>query len=725
MRHPVTTHPAPPTYRYFQQPRPRFSLKRMHTSTLSQSRHIERLEWTVAACLALLFSLTTIPQAWHALNTDFPNYYVTAHLLREHISTARIYEWIWFQRQQDYIQTGQTFSAMQPLTPFSTLFLWPFATLAPLAAKHGWIILNAVLLFATALMLRRSVHLRWSRVALLIAASYPIQRNILTGQFYVLLLFLITLALWMHLRGHRIAAGAVVAVAIGLKIFPLLYVLYFLRKRDWPTLLGILFGAAAVAAASIAAFGVQLNRLYLFQLLPREMRGDSTNPYDLTSSSFAILFHRLFVFEPTLNPHPLLHAGWLFPILLPAIQWLIVVPLVLLIDPHTSRPNQALFEWSAVLMACLTLSPMPASYHFVLLLLPVAVLAKTFIDEASHGKLLLLILLFLAIGFTHWPMNSAAPLYLPRLYATIALYILTLSQLRPRNQRIRSLATRNIPWIAALTTLTAVAVALGWHAQPSARVYAGRISPRTEGFSSAQPLATPNGVEFIAMEHTGYRAVDEDTPADSTRTPDELTHALLGPHRWIERVSASSEIIANDGASTIANAQYPVASPDGRWLAYQRENHGTATLWLHALDASQIDAAVTPPNLDILEVTFDPDDNIIFSAFDQSGRANLFQRGPDGHITKLLHSEARYPAVSPDGKWLVYSQLHFGSWNLQLRNRISGETSPLTAEPCNSIQPAWEADSRTLLFASDCGRAIGLTALYRRQAVPLSHLIDK
>jgi len=341
----------------------------MPSPHLSQSRHIERLEWAATVCLALWFSFNTIPHAWRALNTDFPNYYITAHLLREHISTARIYEWVWFQRQQDYLQTGQTFSAMQPLTPFSALFIWPFASLAPLAAKHAWLLLNAGLLFLSALILRRTTHLRWSRIALLIAASYPLQRNILTGQFYVLLLFLITLALWAHLRNHRITAGSAIAIAIGLKLFPALYVLYFLRKRDWRTLLGVLIGAAAVAAASIAAFGWQLNRLYLFQLLPREMRGDSTSPYDLTSSSFTVLFHRLFIFEPTLNPHPLFHAAWLFPILLPLIQLLIVAPLILLCDRHTTRPNQTQLEWSAVLLACLTLSPMPASYHFVLLLL--------------------------------------------------------------------------------------------------------------------------------------------------------------------------------------------------------------------------------------------------------------------------------------------------------------------------------------------------------------------
>jgi hypothetical protein len=695
----------------------------MQTLNRSRTQNIERVEWVLSACLLLWFGFTTIPHAWQILNTDFPNYYIAAHLVREHISTSRIYEWVWFQRQQDYVQTGQTFSAMQPLTPFSTLFLWPFASLAPLAAKHCWLILNAALLLVSARMLRRIVSLRWSSIALLIAASYPLQRNLLTGQFYILLLFLIAFGLWMHLRGHRVAAGVAIAVAIGLKIFPLLYVIYFLRKCDWRALAGIITGCLAVAAVSIYAFGWQLNRLYLLQLLPREMRGDSTNPYDLGSASFTVLFHRLFVFEPTLNPHPAIHAAWLLSVLLPIVQLLVLVPLVVLANPRTKDSRQTQLEWSAVLLAALTLSPMPASYHFVLLFLPVAVLAKIFVDEDKRWQLVALIFLFLAIGFPRWPINSGdgwlALLRVPRLYATIALYVLTLRELHPKQQPIGPIAARDTTWIVALTGLAAVGIAVALHSQPKASVYDGRVDLPNEGFSFGQPLATEHGISFIAMQHTGYRDLEEGEQSDLGRRPDELTHAARDARHWTERVSATSQIVSNEpDIPAIENAEQPVVSPDGNWLTYQREDHGRATLWLQALDSSQPGVPITPPDFNILESSFTPNGDIIFSAFDHTGIARLFERGRDGHIAQLLNDEARYPAISPDGEWLVYSQLRHGSWNLRLRNRSTGRTSPVTDNPCNAIQAAWEPDSHTILFASDCGRAVGLTALYRRQIVP-------
>ncbi len=39
------------------------------------------------ALLAAYLSARTLPRAWRTLNTDFPNYYLTAQLTREHYDT--------------------------------------------------------------------------------------------------------------------------------------------------------------------------------------------------------------------------------------------------------------------------------------------------------------------------------------------------------------------------------------------------------------------------------------------------------------------------------------------------------------------------------------------------------------------------------------------------------------------------------------------------------------
>lgn len=57
-------------------------------------RWVRIVDWALVALLSIQFFARTLPNAWHTLNTDFPNYYLTARLAREHYDTSRIYEWI-------------------------------------------------------------------------------------------------------------------------------------------------------------------------------------------------------------------------------------------------------------------------------------------------------------------------------------------------------------------------------------------------------------------------------------------------------------------------------------------------------------------------------------------------------------------------------------------------------------------------------------------------------
>jgi Tol biopolymer transport system component len=71
------------------------------------------------------------------------------------------------------------------------------------------------------------------------------------------------------------------------------------------------------------------------------------------------------------------------------------------------------------------------------------------------------------------------------------------------------------------------------------------------------------------------------------------------------------------------------------------------------------------------------------------------------------------PAVSPDGHWLALTATHRGIRHIWLANISAGVMRELTGGACNSYAPAWEQDSNALIFASDCGRGLGLPRLYR------------
>ena len=67
---------------------------------------------------------------------------------------------------------------------------------------------------------------------------------------------------------------------------------------------------------------------------------------------------------------------------------------------------------------------------------------------------------------------------------------------------------------------------------------------------------------------------------------------------------------------------------------------------------------------------------------------------------------------------MAYSHLDRGMWNLWVRDQRTGAIQRIADVPCNQVQPAWEEDSKTLLYGTDCGRSLWFTAVARRRVIP-------
>jgi Glycosyltransferase family 87/WD40-like Beta Propeller Repeat len=685
-------------------------------------RWVRVAEWLLFALLAAHMGFRSLPKAWHTLDTDFPNYYLTASLVREHYDTSRIYEWIWFQRQKDHRDIDQRVVGMVPLTPISTLVFYPLTPLPPLAAKRCWIIVSLGLLLATLYLLHAMTLLPWRRLALVAALSFPLTVNFQYGQFYVLLLFLLTLACWLYVRQRRFLSGVVVGLAAGLKVFPAIYLVYFLRKRDLRAFVGGVAGSLCTGLVSFFVFGWELNRLYLTQVLPSVLRGETVDPYNLQPSSFASLLHRLFIYEPQMNQHPAMNAPWLFALLHPLFQMAILAPALLLAIPNETRPRQVRLEWAAIILASLAISTSPTSYLFTLLILPVCLVLESFPREKPYLWTAALVFLYAAAGYLHGTSAGRegwlALFGVPRLYALILLCVFTYALLVRREQYEAARVDRRW-WAIALSALVVFNIASGLRQQQGLYAdYQWRI-PAPTLLMAADPAIQEDAVPFIALLSDGYHSAVNHSGTvqfNSTNHDDHLAVTAAQGDLWVEHVGEESTIASTrEGQSNIQHAESPVASFDGKWLAFLREDRGRARIWVRDLNQpAEADRPLTPPELNVLEMSFLPSGDLVFSAA-SGGPPSLFAADKAGGIRSLGVEGARYPAASPDGHWLAYSELQKGNWNLWLRNLDDGQTSRLTHAACNSIEPVWTADSKTLVYASDCGRGPWITALCRRR----------
>jgi hypothetical protein len=696
-------------------------------------RAVRWLERGILFLLLFFLGVHTLPHAWGKLITDFPNYYTPARIAREGFDTSRMYEWVWLEREKDHRAEDVSVIGLVPFTPFSTLPMWPLTRFPALTAKHVWIVANLLLLVPLCWLLRSMTGLPYRRIGLAFALSFPLHKNLLFGQFYVVLLLLIVAACWAYLEEKPALAGALIAVAAACKIFPVLFFVWFLQRRAWRSLIAGAVTGLATIGVSIAIFGWSVHRTYLHEILPWTLHGEGMPPYAVQSASISSILHYLLLYEPQWNPHPWHTSVLWYALLQPTLPLLALAPAILLIDRKALDRRRILLEWSALLVASLAISTMPASYHFVLVAFPVCVLAALLLERKRYGWLAALVIAYIGIGFPlPVPTRMIGPailLYVPRLSLVLGLLAFTywlLLEDRPIATLPREWT--RYAWAAVLIVAAVSGVRSTFQREVAVRrEYAYRLPIPTQALLEASPKAADAEVEveYLTFDLTGYHLQRTNAGALwSDATPDDdLGFSGSVNHTVMEKaLSPQSNIVdLRDTSRTIvADAREPMLSADGTSLAFVRDDHGRGSLMDRRSfpSTSGTDAALTPSSLNVYEASFLSEQAYAFSATQGSQTPQIYLT--DGaHRNVALHlGEARYPALSPDGLWLAYSRFEDGAWNLWLRSERTGATRRIGDVPCNQVEASWENDSKTLVYGTDCGRSLWFTATARRRVVP-------
>jgi Glycosyltransferase family 87/WD40-like Beta Propeller Repeat len=588
---------------------------------------------TKARVLALLmlavFLATSFGKGWTRSETDFPNYYTAAVLVRQGAPLRDYYDWTWFQRQMNYAGIEHQLGAYLPQTPVTMLPIVPLAGFPVQTAKQIWLALNLAFLAATLWMLSRVTQIRIEHIAILLFLGYgSLQSNFLLGQYYVFLLFLLTLAFYCLDRGKSVGSGFLCGVALGLKLYGGPFLLYFVVKRNWKAVAGMLAASAIAVATAIALFGWRDVHFYATQILPRSLQGEVIDPYHAGNGTLTTLLRRSFVLESDLNPHPLYSAPLVFFFLRPFTALLILACTLFGLASESKDFCRRGFAWFTI--AILLLSSNTAPYTFILLLLPVVLL----LQHAGPKERIFLIVSYIALNAFLMPDWLR---FFPKLWILAALFF------AEGREYWRSLS----PKLAAGGLVGAIIIAAFAAQRRQARYllepgrHFQRVALDRGTFLSTFPAVSSAGLFYQAMVPSGY---------------------VL---RWLH--DGQMEELAFEG-----QAFHPMApSPEGP-IYFELVKNGASTT-----------------------MTFDP-------ATRQVARAAL----PPPVTTEGS-------VISPDGKWMAFESMQTGPKQIWLRDAVSGKTKVVAGGDCNNSSPAWEEGSRTLIFASDCGRGLGLPVLYR------------
>jgi hypothetical protein len=243
-----------------------------------------------------------------------------------------------------------------------------------------------------------------------------------------------------------------------------------------------------------------------------------------------------------------------------------------------------------------------------------------------------------------------------------------------------------------------------------------------------EPQTGSHGPYYVAMLEPEYKVLHDGVPVRDVSTGDELSYSTdrEGKHLWIETATvAGSEIAEVDTVNgdragcEINDAESPALSQDGDSLAFVREEHGHGGLWIadpHNCSPSGQQVRVTPPGIDVRSVNGAPKGSFVFSAMTAQGSGVfLVSRNTGPEMLLQLGADVDSLAISSDAGTIILSTRIAGYSQLLSYSLRTHITRQLTKGGCNATTPWWE-DVNTVIYATDCGRGMGLSTLAEANA---------
>ncbi|HEX9886465.1 MAG TPA: glycosyltransferase family 87 protein [Longimicrobiales bacterium] len=325
--------------------------------------------WAVAAILALRLVVVAASAVVTPSNA-FVAHYAAARVVVEGGDAARFYDDAWFREQVSRFEptVEDVFWANPPTMSLLTL---PVAWTPYRVARGLWICGSLLLLFGTVAWLMRRLDLRggWAAAfACLAFVAHPVRENLGHGQVYILALALVTAAWWGYRGPREPLLGTPMGVLLATKTTALMLWPLLLAQRRWRGLGWGAGTAVALVAVSLPFIGAAAWRSYASEVaaLPSEPL--------LAVTAFQTVPS---FFRHLMGPGDVRVGAPLFgrPLLAEVATWGCGAALLgaSLIAAHRVGRSDTLF--AAFVLLGLVLSPVSSEAHYVMALLPIALLA--------------------------------------------------------------------------------------------------------------------------------------------------------------------------------------------------------------------------------------------------------------------------------------------------------------------------------------------------------------
>ena len=351
---------------------------------------------TIFSIFGFLLCAKTI-FSYRSVGSDYVQDYLAAHALRNQSSLYSEYHGE-ESKASPFQQYQSPILNVHP--PAYTLLLFPLSYLKYQCAfvVLGFLSLSSLLgsLFFFQHEFKFSVKLFWIIVAA--ALVHPsVHACLATGNLSLILVFIIILVWSLLRRDFDYLAGALLAIATSLKLFPGILILAFFLTGRVKALTGFTAVFCVIFVLALLITGVEDLIAYAFVVLPANSGQYINHAFNL---SIAGAIYRVIgscnEWSPWLGGLALMPGLALIITVFLSITILLVTCYSIIRTPREKRNINEVF--SLFLICMLFLSPLTWIHIFPVLIIPLGLILQNYVQHAKKGglNLLLIIILFLS-----------------------------------------------------------------------------------------------------------------------------------------------------------------------------------------------------------------------------------------------------------------------------------------------------------------------------------------
>jgi len=396
-----------------------------------------------------------------------------------------------FQKLIDASGLSTSISSIGGLTPSSLLL---GALLSTTPAGFSKFVLTAANLGAFVLLAHVSAKLAGSSVKtaylVILSSSFALATNFSSGEPFIILSLLFAAAFFASSINAERAAGAILGAVFPFELFTAIPVLLFLLAKRWRVFTYFLLASLFILLITYLSVGGTVIAYYLQRVFPFYFNGKIQNPFSISYQTAWSFFRRVFLFDQTLNPQPILASRDAYVFSISLFKAAVVVPPAYFFYRGIEKGNTR-EAFVASTFPIIFLSPTGAIFQLLLLAPAIICLSQAALEEQRNTTAKLFVVLYALsclpiYSLMYSFMNIRTPFILyERFFVLFILYVVYLAfQLRLVPKHLLSI---RLTFVAAI--LSAVAVTL----------YMGDSTPGSSQTIQATPILSGSQLRRVSF----------------------------------------------------------------------------------------------------------------------------------------------------------------------------------------------------------------------------------